>query len=203
VANMIMSIELKKDALAALMGEIQNYAGGRTLVWGHGSLDARLVIIGEAPGRQEEVEGQPFVGMAGQLLNEMLENVGLNRKEIWITNLVKWRPARNNPAHSTRPPSINEIKLFTPWLWAELRIVDPSVVLCLGRASAQAVIERELQMDRDHGCLYNLDGFVAMATYHPAYVLRWGNRRDDHTMRLVIEDLRKIIGLYRSVRGAA
>ncbi len=195
---MMMSVDSKKDALATLMGEIQDYAGGRILVWGHGNLDAQLAIIGEAPGRQEEDQGQPFVGRAGQLLNEMLEDASLNRKEIWITNLVKWRPAKNNPARSTRPPSINELKLFTPWLWAELRIVHPSLVLCLGRASAQAVIDRELQMDSDHGRLYNLDGFIAMATYHPAYVLRWGNKKDDRTMQMVIEDLRRIARLYQS-----
>jgi uracil-DNA glycosylase len=192
---MMMSVDLKKDALATLMGDIQNYAGSRSLVWGHGSLDAQLVIIGEAPGRQEEAQGQ--------LLNEILEDVGLDRREIWITNLVKWRPSRNNPARSIRPPSINELNLFTPWLWAELRIVHPSVVLCLGRASAQAVIERELQIDRDDGRTYDVDGFTAMATYHPAYVLRWGNRRDDYTMRMAIEDLKKVTALYQSVRRAA
>ena len=115
----------------------------------------------------------------------------------------KWRPARNNPAHSTRPPSINELKLFTPWLWAELRIVRPSFVLCLGRAAAQAVIERDLHMDKNHGLTYKMDGFVAMATYHPAYVLRWGPRRDDYTMRIVIDDLKKIAGLYQSGGEAA
>ena len=108
--------------------------------------------------------------------------------------------AKNNPAHSTRPPSINELKLFTPWLWAELRIVCPSFVLCLGRAAAKAVIETDIQMDKDHGLTYKMDGFIAMATYHPAYVLRWGNRRDgNHTMRMVIEDMTKIAGLYQSV----
>jgi DNA polymerase len=203
MVNTIMSVDSKKNALATLMGEIQNYAGIRPLVWGHGNLDAQLAIIGEAPGRQEEAQGQPFVGKSGLLLNEMLLEAGLDRQEIWITNLVKWRPSKNNHAHSTRPPSINELKLFTPWLWAELRIVAPSVVVCLGRAAVQAVIGREIQLEKDHGRTYKMDGFVATATYHPAYVLRWGSRRDDRTMHIVIEDLKKIAGLYRSIARKA
>ena len=197
----MMNVEAKRDALATLLGEIQNYAAGRALVPGEGNLDAGLAIVGEAPGRHEETEGRPFIGRAGQLLDEMLVEAGLDRKEVWITNLVKWRPAKRNPSHSTRPPSINELKLFTPWLWAELRIIQPTAALCLGRASAQAVIDREIQIDRDHGYVYKLDELSAMVTYHPAYVLRFGNHKDERTWRMAVEDLRKIAGLYRSAQG--
>jgi uracil-DNA glycosylase len=196
--NTLASIESKRDALATLYGEIQNHAGGRTLVFGTGNLDARLVIVGEAPGRQEEEQGQPFVGKAGQLLDEILGEVKIERKGIWVTNLVKWRPAKGNASLSTRPPSVNEINLFTPWLWTELRIIGPAVVLCLGRAAAQAVIHRDFQMEKEHGQVFNLDGGVAaMATYHPAYVLRFGTQRDQSSWTLVRRDLEVLGNLYK------
>ncbi len=153
---------------------------GRRLVLGEGELrHPRLCLIGEAPGGQEEREGHPFVGKAGQNLNAFLEVLGLRREEIYITNAVKVRPTRVSPKGtiSNRPPDREEKKLFFPLLWEELRRLNPPLTVTLGNTALQALLGPESTIGACHGreLTYSLTGDAAprrlFPLYHPAAVI--------------------------------
>lgn len=157
----------------------------KRLVFGEGSLNACLVIIGEAPGRKEEESGHPFVGRAGQLLNQLLAKATLQRSDIWITNVIKWRPTRGN---SNRTPSLSEIKTELCWLQCELDVLHPEVIVCLGNSAARALLNRSFNMVRQRGHWYQgPGGTLITATFHPGYLLR----QKANLQEQVVQDLRE------------
>lgn len=144
------------------------------LVLGDGNPDARIVFIGEAPGKAEDEQGLPFVGASGRFLNEMLEAAGLVRADVYITNIVKYRPPNN------RDPLAGEKRAFWPYLMKQLEIIDPKVIITLGRHSGAAFIP-DLVISRDHGharkVQYHEHELLVIPLYHPAAALYNGSMR--------------------------
>jgi uracil-DNA glycosylase family 4 len=140
------------------------------LVFGDGNVDADLVFIGEAPGKNEDLQGLPFVGAAGKFLNEMLGMIGLERKDIYITNIVKYRPPNN------RDPLPEEKQAFLPYLESQLEIIQPKLVVTLGRHSLNCFLP-ELQISACHGQPKRYNGRVYLPLFHPAAALYNGGMR--------------------------
>ena len=166
-------------------------ASSDRLVFGEGSPVAHLAIVGEAPGEQEERQGRPFVGRAGQLLRKTLEQVGLTPADVWITNVVKCRPtAEAGGQRINRTPTRREADYWDPWLREELQILRPAAILCLGNLAASTLIRRDFKMNRDRGKWFNSTaGAPALATFHPAFVLRQGDAQGGAVRQLFEEDL--------------
>ncbi|HZY57045.1 MAG TPA: uracil-DNA glycosylase, partial [Rubrobacteraceae bacterium] len=156
-------------------------------------LDARLAIMGEAPGKQEAEAGRPFVGRAGKLLDQLLEEAGIDRSETYVTNVVKLRPTTESKGRlKNRPPRAGEIREGLEVLRSELEIVDPAVLVLLGSVPAKALIERSFTLSSGRGSWFDSQlGIPALATYHPAYLLRLRGADFERTRELVVEDLRK------------
>lgn len=142
-------------------------AGRTQPVLGAGVPNSRIVIVGEAPGRHEDEQGKPFVGRSGQLLDQLLAEVGLSReKNVFITNIVKCRPPEN------RDPLPEECAACREYLERILEIIDPKVILCVGRISAQRLFDPGFRVTRQHGEVREIDGRLVMGTFHPAALLR-------------------------------
>ena len=135
-------------------------------VFGTGDVRARLMVIGEAPGAEEDRQGEPFVGRAGGLLNAMLHAAGFERSEVYIANTVKCRPPNN------RDPSAEEAERCLPYLRRQIELVAPEVILCVGRIAAQRLLGREDTLARMRGRVHQFDSVPVVVTYHPAYLLR-------------------------------
>jgi uracil-DNA glycosylase family 4 len=146
----------------------------KNLVIGDGNADADIVFIGEAPGKNEDVQGLPFVGASGKFLNEMLESIGMSRKDVYITNIVKYRPPNN------RDPLAEEKKAFLPYLVQQLRVIEPKVVVTLGRHSMEYFLPNK-KIPEVHGVAddITIDGLeiVILPLYHPAAALYNGSKR--------------------------
>ncbi|MBH1980342.1 uracil-DNA glycosylase [Candidatus Saccharibacteria bacterium] len=146
----------------------------KNLVMGDGNVDSNIVFIGEAPGKAEDEQGQPFVGASGRFLNEMLEAAGMVRSDVYITNIVKYRPPNN------RDPSEEEKQEFWPYLMRQLEIINPTVVITLGRHSGKCFIS-DLLISRDHGhariVKYHEHELLVVPLYHPAAALYNGSMR--------------------------
>ena len=158
--------------LKALVREV--YEGERkVLVFGEGPRGARVMLVGEAPGEREALEGRPFVGRAGKNLDAFLEGAHIRREELYVTNAVKFRPVRTSPAGRTvnRPPTQEEIRLFMPWLAREIALVDPGCVVTLGNVPLRAVTGERLSIGDVHGRLLEAQGRPLFPLYHPASVL--------------------------------
>jgi uracil-DNA glycosylase family 4 len=156
---------------------------GRTnLVFGVGSPQARLVFVGEGPGREEDEVGLPFVGEAGRLLTRMIKAMGLNREEVYICNVVKCRPPKN------RDPEEDEIETCLPFLKEQLNLIRPQVICTLGRIAAQALLGKEFKITRERGKWRSFMDIPLMPTYHPAYLLR-----NPSAKREVWDDIQKIM----------
>ena len=144
-------------------------AGSRTqVVWAAGNLDAELLFIGEAPGFHEDKQGIPFVGAAGQLLDKMLAEIGLDRTMAAIVNVIKCRPPGN------RDPLPSEIEACTPWLEAQLAHMRPEVIVTLGNFATKFILEQPIGITRARGQKYSRRGAVVIPTFHPAAALRGG-----------------------------
>jgi DNA polymerase len=141
------------------------------VVFGQGDPHADLMFVGEAPGFHEDRQGVPFVGPSGQLLNRLLEGIGLRRQDVYICNLVKSRPPNN------RDPLPDEIAACRPWLDAQVRLVDPKVVVTLGNFAAKTLLETTTGITRLRGRTYPFQGRVLLATFHPAAALHAQGRR--------------------------
>lgn len=140
---------------------------GRTqLVIGEGNLKAKLVIVGEAPGEQEDLSGRPFVGRAGQLLDKMLDAIGLSRQDVYICNVVKCRPPDN------RNPEPDEIEACSPFLFHQIDSIQPTVIMALGKFSAQTLLKSETRISELRGKFFEYRGAKLIPTFHPAYLLR-------------------------------
>jgi len=157
------------EEIRAEMGDCRRcklYAGRTHLVFGDGPPDARLMFIGEAPGADEDLQGVPFVGEAGQLLNRMLNNLGLHREEVYIANVVKSRPPKN------RDPEPDEIAACLPFLENQIRAIRPQVIVILGRIAAHALLGTKEPITRLRGRWQRYRDIRVMPTFHPSYLLR-------------------------------
>jgi len=166
---------------------------GRTqAVFGVGDRRARLMIVGEAPGAEEDRQGEPFVGRAGRLLNAMLCAVGLDRERVFIANILKCRPPRN------RDPQPAEVAQCMPYLRRQIELISPALILCVGRIAAQNLLATDTPIGRLRGSLHRLEtGVPVIVTYHPAYLLRSPGEK-----RKAWEDLKLVIGTLGDGHGA-
>ena len=163
--------KLKKEAFTAL--KCHETRPGLSAVWGEGSLNAEIALVGEAPGEVEEREGRPFVGPSGALLDSILESVGLERALLWLTNIVKCRPAAESGGRTVnRSPRVGEVRANMSFLERELEIVRPCVIVCLGAVAAKALIGKDFKLSEQRGQLLDREGTPILATFHPAYLLR-------------------------------
>jgi uracil-DNA glycosylase family 4 len=167
---------------------------GEDSVFGEGILRSRLAIVGEAPGKQEVEEGRPFVGNAGKLLDELLEEAGIDRSKVYVSNVVKVRPTKEDGGRiQNRPPRASEIREGIEVLREELGFIRPRALVLLGSTPARALIKKSFTLKSEHGNLFDSElGLPALATYHPAYLLRLrGVDSEDHDeiKNQVVEDL--------------
>ncbi len=190
------SREEKAAALAALAAEVApcarcKLAAGRTqTVFGVGDPDADLVLIGEAPGRDEDLQGQPFVGRAGQLLNDILKAIGLARGEVYICNILKCRPPDN------RDPERDEVEACEPYLKRQLEIIAPRVICCLGRHAAHTLLGTAASLAALRESVHFYAGVPVLVTFHPAALLR-----NPHWKRPTWDDVRRLRALYDALRA--
>lgn len=155
--------------IKALMGKCRRCGLHRSrlhIVFGEGSPEANVVFVGEAPGRDEDRQGAPFVGKAGQLLTRMIEAMGLKRDEVYICNIIKCRPPQN------RDPDIDEVETCRHFLEAQVRAIQPSIIVALGRVAAQTLLNSQAPVSRLRGRWHKFLDVPLRCTYHPAYLLR-------------------------------
>jgi len=156
--------------------------GRHTLVFGDGSAKAELVFVGEGPGADEDAQGLPFVGRAGKLLTQMIEAMGLQRKDVYICNVVKCRPPEN------RVPEPDEVATCSPFLLRQIDVINPKVIVCLGAVAAKTLLETNRGITQFRGQWLEWRGRKLIATYHPAYLLRNPNAKGE-----VWKDLQKVM----------
>jgi uracil-DNA glycosylase len=174
------------------------YKNATQTVFGQGRRTARVFLVGEQPGNDEDLEGLPFVGPAGRILDQALEAAGIVRGDAYVTNVVKhfkWVPKGNRRMHKT--PTAREIAACLPWLEKEIELVKPKVLVCLGATAAQALLGRDFKVTKDRGRLIpsNLAP-NALATVHPSSILRQQSREDRHReLERFTEDLKVVAGL--------
>lgn len=154
----------------------------KNIVFGEGSPEASLMFIGEAPGSEEDIQGRPFVGEAGQLLTRLILKMGFKREEVYIANIVKCRPPSN------RDPEEDEIEACFPFLIKQIKIISPSIIVSLGRVSAWTLLKTKISITKLRGRFYEYDGIPLMPTFHPAYLLR--NPKDKW---LVWSDMQQVL----------
>lgn len=159
----------------------------RNLVFGEGSAKAKLVFVGEAPGLEEDLQGLPFVGRAGQLLTKIIEAIGLTRQEVYICNVLKCRPPNN------RSPLPEEIAQCAQTLWRQLKLIKPKVICALGKFAAQTLLDSQEPISSLRGKFFEIQGIKIMPTYHPAYLLRNPNDK-----KIVWEDMKKVRDYLKS-----
>jgi len=158
------------------------HKGRNKLVFGDGSPAAELVFVGEGPGADEDMQGLPFVGRAGKLLTQMIEAMGLQRKDVYICNVVKCRPPEN------RTPEPDEVQTCSPYLLRQIDVINPKVIVCLGAVAAKALLQTTRGITQFRGQWLEWRGRKLMATYHPAYLLRNPPAKAD-----VWKDLQKVM----------
>jgi len=171
---------------ACALGSTRNH-----LVFGRGSLQAQVMFIGEGPGEQEDRQGKPFVGKAGQLLDRIITASELPSEQVYICNVVKCRPPGN------RLPAPAEVEACKPYLREQIRIIRPKIIVCLGALSAQTLIRPEIRITRDRGCWVQKGSFQIMPTFHPAALLR-----DPDKKRLVWEDMQQVRDAFRRLTSS-
>ncbi|HXH05561.1 MAG TPA: uracil-DNA glycosylase [Vicinamibacterales bacterium] len=160
--------------------------GRRQIVFGTGNPEADLMFVGEAPGQEEDLQGLPFVGRAGQLLTRMIEAIGLRREEVYIANVIKCRPPEN------RNPEPDEIATCRPFLLRQIDAIGPKVIVALGTVAARALLQTEDPISRLRGRVYRFRDASLVATYHPAFLLRSPDRK-----REAWADLQRVQALLR------
>lgn len=143
------------------------------VVFGVGTKTAEVLFIGEGPGENEDLQGEPFVGRGGQLLDQMMESIGLARKDVYIANIVKCRPPHN------RDPLNTEEDACIGYLRNQVALLKPKIIVCLGRIAAMRIIGQDFKITRDHGKWYDQKGIQVMALFHPAALLRDPRRKPE------------------------
>lgn len=164
---------------------------GKQVVFGVGTLEADIFFCGEAPGAEEEVQGEPFVGPAGQLLTRIIEAMGLSREKVYIANIMNWRPAMPTP-FGNRPPTTEEMAYCLPYLRAQLELVQPKVIVALGKTAVDGLLgpDPDRRMGRIRGEWHTFADIPLIPTFHPSYLLRNNNSR---TKRQVWEDMLQVM----------
>jgi uracil-DNA glycosylase len=181
---------IENDTLERIRADIGDctrcklHKGRTNIVFGVGSMKAELVFVGEGPGHDEDVKGEPFVGRAGKLLTQMIEAMGLRRQDVYICNVVKCRPPEN------RLPEKDEITTCSPFLYRQIDVIRPKVVCCLGSCASQTLLQTTQGISRFRGEWFDFRGSKLIATYHPAYLLRNPNAKGE-----VWKDLQKVMSV--------
>jgi len=196
LGEMIKQWEKPDMSLGESLGDIQRDLGDcqrcslsrkrSKIVFGEGSSQAHLVFVGEGPGFEEDRQGRPFVGAAGNLLNRIIEAMHLTREDVYICNIVKCRPPGN------RNPQADEIAMCAPFLNRQLRAIKPAYICALGKVAAQTLLKSEVPISRLRGQFHDYQGTPVMPTYHPAYLLRNPDRKRDvwHDMQQIMKCMR-------------
>ena len=171
------------------------YKTGTQTVFGEGGAEAEVMFVGEQPGDQEDLAGKPFVGPAGRLLDEALEEAGIDRTQVYVTNTVKhfkWEPRGKRRIH--KKPNAEEIRACHPWLQSEIEVVRPRVVVCLGATAAQALLGRTFRVTQQRGQFVPSPlAPLVTATIHPSAILRAPDEQTRHEeMRAFVADLKKV-----------
>jgi DNA polymerase len=181
------------EALSAIRAELGDCTrcklhrlGRRQIVFGVGNPAADLMFVGEAPGGDEDIQGIPFVGRAGQLLTKIIEAIGLGRDEVYIANVIKCRPPEN------RNPEPDEVETCEPFLFQQIDAIRPKVIVALGKFGAQALLKTQDPISRLRGRVYNFRGAKLVPTFHPAFLLRSPERKRD-----VWDDMKKVRALLQ------
>jgi DNA polymerase len=162
------------------------HAGRTQIVFGVGNPKAKLVFVGEAPGADEDAQGEPFVGRAGQLLTKIIQAMGLQREDVYICNIIKCRPPSN------RTPESDEILACQPFLLKQLQAIGPQFVCALGGPAAQTLLQTKEPISRLRGKFYDFHGIPLLPTFHPAYLLR-----NPHEKKTVWEDMKLLLQKMR------
>lgn len=163
--------DLKRDCLQCTRCPL--YVSRHNVVFGVGPENAEVMFIGEGPGENEDLQGEPFVGRAGQLLDDMLYIIGLSRRNCYIANIVKCRPPHN------RDPLNTEQDACSDWLEAQIKLIQPKLIVCLGRIAAMSYISPDFRITREHGQWFEINGTKRMAIYHPSALLRDPSKRPE------------------------
>jgi uracil-DNA glycosylase family 4 len=153
----------------------------RTLVFGEGNEKATLMLVGEGPGYEEDIQGKPFVGKAGQLLTKILQSIHLEREQVYIANIVKCRPPQN------RNPEPDEISACRPFILRQIQVIQPKIICALGTVATQSLLQTQGKITTLRGKCFDLTGIRMIPTYHPAFLLRNPERKKD-----VWEDMKRI-----------
>ncbi|MCC7460789.1 MAG: uracil-DNA glycosylase [Proteobacteria bacterium] len=192
-ASMPTSITGSLEEIRATLGNCTRCAlskDRKNIVYGVGNPKADLVIVGEAPGRDEDLQGEPFVGAAGQLLTDILKAIGLERSDVYICNVIKCRPPNN------RPPETDEIDQCSPFVQAQIDAISPKLICSLGKFATQTLLKTDQSITRLRGRFQDYKGIPLMPTFHPAYLLRNPDAKKD-----VWEDMKKIHAEYITRTG--
>jgi uracil-DNA glycosylase len=179
--------------LAAGCRACELWARATQTVFGDGPVHARLLVVGEQPGNSEDLEGVPFVGSAGRLLDRALVEAGIDRDSAYLTNVVKhfkWRRARSGKKRIHDKPDHAEVEACRPWLEAEVARIRPELIVCLGATAAQALLGRDFRVTRQHGEVLDSPLGSVLATIHPSAVLRAPDDARDETYDGLVADLR-------------
>jgi DNA polymerase len=142
------------------------------VVFGVGNVHADLLFVGEAPGADEDEQGEPFVGKAGQLLTKIIQTMGLSREQVYIANILKCRPDTPGQASGNRPPTPDEMKTCLPYLLAQIDLIQPKVLVALGKTALEGLLGKTAGITKLRGTWLTFRGTPLMPTYHPAYLLR-------------------------------
>ena len=161
------------------------FLGRKNVVFGDGNPDAQLVFIGEGPGKDEDLQGKPFVGRSGQLLNRALELVGINRKDVYITNIVKCRPPNNRA-----PLPIESSTCMNLLLFNQIKIIRPQIICTLGSIATNALLNRQISITKVCGTEFKHDGITVIPIFHPAYILRNRTKADSWLL-----DIKKVANM--------
>lgn len=163
------------------------YKGRTQAVPGEGNRKAELMFVGEAPGRDEDLQGRPFVGRAGQLLTRIIQAMGFQREEVYIANVIKCRPPEN------RTPKPDEVKACSPYLVKQIELIKPRVIVALGKVAAEFLLNTNKSMSEIRGNFGQYAGIPVMPTFHPSYLVR--NEGNKEIKKMVWEDMKKVLKL--------
>ncbi len=193
-AEAVVSGDSKAAKLEGLRRQAEQWPAAVTLgslrekmVFATGNPDAEIMLVGEAPGYNEEKEGEPFVGPAGQKLNDILKAMGVKREDVYISNLVKFRPAMPKQTTNNRKPTPGEMAACLPLVMAEISVVKPKIIIALGGTAAEGLIGLEGTVGSMRGKWHDLSGIPARVTYHPSYLLQSGG--SNKVKRALWEDM--------------
>ena len=201
------NLQALRDAASRCQG-CDLYKRATQTVFGEGTRKASVMLIGEQPGDKEDIAGRPFVGPAGRLLDEALQEAGIDRFDVYVTNAVKhfsWEPDERGKRRIHKKPRYSEIQACRPWLEAELSAVRPQVVICMGATAAQALLGKTFSVTRQRGTFVSSDlaPFI-MATVHPSSILRAPDERARHKQKeAFVRDLKVATEKIRPLRRVA